>query len=455
MPTTRALSLVATGIPVRRPWYTARSDGDLSPPESASGSRQYRGREDVKFQPDTIIIEPGAVVCRVGVPGLLRFGQLELFAARQQWAELTQLANYACLKEYPEILAAEGVALPAGDEAAAKAFVGGTGPLGRYVSLLRAVAARTAHLAVEWLRVGYCQGNMNSDNTLLGGRTIDYGPYGWLERFEPMYQPFTSDQEGKFAFINQATAMNVNVVVLSKSFEQLLKHVSQHHQDLGQSGLTEAQAAGTLADASAELASIAKEEFASLFQAGFDDMRRRKLGLRRLCESVPEDAALWSQLSRLLCDSWADYTIFFRLLVDVHKDCAALEAREALALLSGSFYEAAPAVGEGRRAAGPRVDSPQWLLWLDKYLARLRADGDDGRGERVEQQAQTNPKFVLRNWMAVLAYEAASQGDYSVIEELMRVLQAPYEEQDAETSGRWFAKAPSWARGMPGCSYFS
>lgn len=90
------------------------------------------------------------------------------------------------------------------------------GPPSRYVNLYRCIAQRTAQLVADWLRVGYVQGNMNSDNTLLGGRTIDYGPYGWMERFDPFYQPFTSDKSGNFAFVRQPTAMTVNVQVLGE-----------------------------------------------------------------------------------------------------------------------------------------------------------------------------------------------------------------------------------------------
>lgn len=191
-------------------------------------------REVDKFPPDRYFSEPGAVMCRVAPRGgsFLRFAQLELFAHRREMDELLLLANYVCFREYPHLLCppfgrsgeerADGTVeksdfnsnsqltspLPSVKEMAA------VGPPGRYISLLRCVAKKCAHLVAEWLRVGYVQGNMNSDNTLLGGVTLDYGPYGLIEQYDPLYQPFTSDRDGKFAFLRQPQAMAMNLKTL-------------------------------------------------------------------------------------------------------------------------------------------------------------------------------------------------------------------------------------------------
>jgi uncharacterized protein YdiU (UPF0061 family) len=103
-----------------------------------------------------------------------------------------------------------------------------SGPVERYVALYRRIAQRTATLVAHWLRVGYVQGNMNSDNTLLSGATIDYGPYGWMERYDPFYQPFTSDSRGNFAFVRQPSAMNLNVAVLGKNSAGDNRHILRH-----------------------------------------------------------------------------------------------------------------------------------------------------------------------------------------------------------------------------------
>lgn len=136
--------------------------------------------------------------------------------------------------------------------------------------------------------MGYTQGNMNSDNTLLAGRTIDYGPYGWLERFDPSYQPFTSDAEGKFRFFNQPTAMNVNMAVLGDSIEVLVQAA------LARDGVQDPR---IMSDRVAEVRDLARFEFERQFAPVYESMRRAKLGLSTL---QPDDAALWTDLDKLL-----------------------------------------------------------------------------------------------------------------------------------------------------------
>ena len=155
---------------------------------------------------------------------------------RGELQELQQLADYTCFREFPHLLqitaaptggseekSVEFASIPPTVSSAASPIplppALTAGPPERYIELFRCVAQRTAALVAEWLRVGYVQGNMNSDNTLLGGRTLDYGPYGWMERYDPHYQPFTSDPVGNFAFVRQPTAMSVNDAVLGELSE--------------------------------------------------------------------------------------------------------------------------------------------------------------------------------------------------------------------------------------------
>lgn len=145
-----------------------------------------------------------------------------------------------------------------------------------------------ARLVSEWLRVGYTQGNMNSDNTLLAGRTIDYGPYGWLERFDPSYQPFTSDGEGKFSFLKQPTAMNVNVAVLGESIEVLI------HAALQRDGITDPR---IVSENIGRVRDLAHMEFERQFVPVYENMRRAKLGLST---TQSDDATLFSDLDKLL-----------------------------------------------------------------------------------------------------------------------------------------------------------
>ena len=192
-----------------------------------------------------LLTEPGAILCRVS-RSYLRFGQLELFAIREEYDQLVQLADYVCFREYPELL---DITIPLhGSEADIQIsdtfnnrkdtnILKSTeykdseqtpqlllptqlipGAVERYIELYRLITQRTARLVAHWLRVGYTQGNMNSDNILLSGVTIDYGPYGWMEQYDRNYQPFTGDKRGDFAYAQQSEAMGVNVKVLGTSW---------------------------------------------------------------------------------------------------------------------------------------------------------------------------------------------------------------------------------------------
>jgi hypothetical protein len=172
-----------------------------------------------KFAPRTPMAEPGAVLCRVA-RSFLRFGHLELFAQRGEKEQLLALADYVCFREFPHLLCDTPGGILDADHASIRAQLDGTAPAlahgspARYVSLYRCIALSTAELVAQWMRVGYVQGNMNSDNTLLGGRTVDYGPFGFLEKYQKLYQPFTGDSMGNFAFSRQPEAMRYNLEVL-------------------------------------------------------------------------------------------------------------------------------------------------------------------------------------------------------------------------------------------------
>lgn len=270
VPTTRALTLIATNQGIRRPWYASTSQSN---PYPASG-----GGVNGKFPPDTMVVEPGAIVCRVS-RSFLRFGHLEIFGHRQELQELLQMADYICLREYPHLL---GVDLPT--DALPDSIPPGSPR--RYIELFRAITSRVAYLVSQWLRVGYIQGNMNSDNTLVGGRTMDYGPFGWMETFDPHYQPFTSDAYGNFTFIRQPTAMQVNLRTLASSaFEPLLKYVAKSH-DVDVHPFID------------ELHKVVEEEYLQKFTEHYAEVQREKLGLSMFVGS--SDDELWSSLMRVM-----------------------------------------------------------------------------------------------------------------------------------------------------------
>ena len=202
---------------------------------------------------------------------------------RDEIHELLQLADYICFREYPHLLAV-------------------ISPANRYIQLYREIANKTAFLVTEWLRVGFVQGNMNSDNTLLGGRTVDYGPYGFLEDYNPFYQPFTSDTDGKFAYIRQASAMSVNVKVLGRSIEKLLSAIVLDQNEKEKK--------------LEEINKIADDEFENLFMKHYTAMQRSKLGLFG-DDDTTSIRQLYKDLEQLMYNCHVDFTVFFRLLCSV------------------------------------------------------------------------------------------------------------------------------------------
>jgi uncharacterized protein YdiU (UPF0061 family) len=343
VPTTRALSLVATGEHVIRDMFY---DGNPAP-------------------------EPGAVVCRVA-PSFLRFGNFQIHAARNEPELLKQLVDYVVKFHFPRMKT--------------------------YEEFFSEVCARTARLMVDWMRLGFVHGVMNTDNMSILGLTIDYGPYGWLEGFDTQWTPNTTDAPTlRYIYGNQAAIAHWNLARLAESLVSLMD-VKQLEGGLAL--------------------------FAGTFEAGWNRAIADKLGLR----SVPEELA--AGLFRALAAAETDFTIFFRNL------CVEEPSIEALQ----------PAFYADRPADDPLVD------WLRLYREKLKEEAVGPR-ERIEAMKKANPKYVLRNYLAVQAIEAMEQGDASVLERLMRVLQRPYDEQPEHTE--LAARRPEWARDRAGCSALS
>uniref|UniRef100_A0A7S0IW07 Selenoprotein O n=1 Tax=Calcidiscus leptoporus TaxID=127549 RepID=A0A7S0IW07_9EUKA len=399
VPTTRALSLVASRSQyVRRMWY-AEDD---------------RGRD---HPPDTMVSERCAITCRAA-PSFLRVGHVELHSRRlmrpagpgetpqdEARAQLEALLAHAIRREF----AAE---------------VDAAAPLAeRCLQLLRAFVERQAALAVHWLRVGYVQGNMNSDNCLLSGRTMDYGPFGFVEEYTPLWSPFTSDMERKFGFERQPVAAQVNVLTLARALVPLLGEGDEEAID--------------------KLQSLVQDGYKASVEGKLAEMRRAKLGLSIWDEEAR--TALWPQLSALMAKSRVDYTILFRQLsyfssADI---CADDASERLLKKLQCAFYcEAAAA--EAR---------DEWLSWIALYTARLQADGR-GDAERMAEMQATSPKYIPREWMLVHAYEAAERGDTSVLEELLALFTQPFDEQP-HLEEKYYRTTPPEFRKKAGVAFFS
>ena len=412
--TTRALCVVGTGATVIRPWYASKSNSPNNSSENA-------------FPPNMMQREPGAVLCRVSKT-FVRFAHLELLAKRQEYEQLIKLTDFVIMREYPDLLVPEDVAFNAAQEVESIQ----RGSPARYVNLFRAIAQSTSRLVVNWIRVGYVQGNMNSDNTHIGGRTIDYGPFGVLEQFDHSYQPFTSDGDGKFSFSQQPQAMQVNVFVLGDAFSYLIK---KRCEELG---LSSQETEGFLRD----INTIRKSEFGQYFRQQFDNMRRCKLGLDSF---GTQEHDLHSELEQLMYASNVDYTILYRELGTVNsKD----SAESGLSKLVHAFYNY------------DKSDKKGWISWLDKYIQRIKyqesmEDGLDATARKALMD-RTNPKFILRNWMSTLAYETATNGESEedLVMELFELLKDPYAEQPHRAE-KWYQRTPHWAQGMPGVAFLS
>jgi uncharacterized protein YdiU (UPF0061 family) len=372
VPTTRALSLVATGEPVVRDMF-------------------YDGNPEE---------EPGAVVCRVA-PSFVRFGNFEIHAAHREDDALKRLADYVIAMHFPAHFPQAGAPSPA-----------------TYVRWFEEICRRTAFLAAEWMRVGFVHGVLNTDNMSILGLTIDYGPYGWLEGYDPGWTPNTTDAHGRrYCYGNQPGIAQWNLVRLANAIYPLVGEAAPLEQAL----------AG----------------FVASYEREAGRMMAAKLGLAALDRDG--DDTLLADLVGQLQQVETDMTLFFRLLAALPLDGAADAADDAalVGILRRAFYT------EDALAPDPRG---KLAAWLRRYIARARQD-EVPAAARQSRMNGVNPKYVLRNYLAQLAIDALAQGDASVMERLMKVLERPYDEQPAHDE--LAERRPDWARNRPGCSALS
>ncbi|MCW5580934.1 MAG: YdiU family protein [Luteimonas sp.] len=373
IPTTRALSLVATGETVVRDMF-------------------YDGRPRA---------EPGAVVCRVA-PSFLRFGHFELPYSRGDVELLRHLADFCIWRDFPHLLGERaGAAL--GELRAAAVF--GERLYGDWFG---EVCERTARLAAGWMRVGFVHGVLNTDNMSILGLTIDYGPYGWIDDYDPDWTPNTTDAGSRrYRFGWQPRIAHWNLMRLAQALSPLF---------------------GDAAPLQAGL-----DRYAAEYTRTDRDNVARKLGL---AECRDDDVERMRALHGLMQATQADMTLFFRALADVDAANPSLEA------MRDAFYDDA-LLGEHDEA---------FTAWLCDYADRLAQDPLNAAQRRGRMQA-ANPKYVLRNYLAQQAIDRAEAGDASGVEELLDVMRRPY---DAQPGREAFAgKRPDWARERPGCSMLS
>ncbi|MFM7121087.1 MAG: protein adenylyltransferase SelO family protein, partial [Gammaproteobacteria bacterium] len=286
------------------------------------------------------------------------------------------------------------------------------GPMA-YVALFDEVTERTARLMADWMRVGFVHGVTNTDNLSILGLTIDYGPYGWLEDFNPDWTPNTTDGEGRrYRYGNQPSIAHWNLLQLANALYPVIGEA-------------------------APLEAILRA-YPDRYRGHWQNAMAAKLGL--LVWAGEADNALADDLQTLLQAAETDMTIWFRALAGVTPD---LSDEAALDALRGAFY--------GPAALMPDLAS-RWHAWLARYRQRLAADGRPD-AERAAAMKRVNPRYVLRNYLAQLAIDAAEGGDFSLIRTLLTVLRRPFDEQPEHAA--WAGLRPDWARTRVGCSMLS
>ena len=361
VPTTRALSLVGTGEPVLRDMF-------------------YNGNARD---------EPGAVVCRVA-PSFIRFGNFEILAARGDEALLAQLVDFTIARDFAHI---EGTDAE------------------RRAAWFAEVCERTAVMVVHWMRVGFVHGVMNTDNMSILGLTIDYGPYGWLDNFDPTWTPNTTDAAGRrYRFAQQPAIAQWNLMRLADALRSVCEPAAL------QAGL---------------------DRFHAVYTVEYDVMTAAKFGF--VSPDVERRAVMRDGFA-LLYEVNVDYTLFFRALSEIPD--ALLADTSTLLLLGDVFYD----------EDAQRTHHDALTQWLARWHALVVGDGGAFMQRRARMQ-RVNPRYVLRNYLAQQAIDLAEGGDMSRIATLLEVMRRPYDDQPQYAA--FAARRPEWAKTKAGCSMLS
>ena len=327
-------------------------------------------------------LETAAVVTRVA-PSFIRFGHFEHFAARRQTHELRQLADYVIDRFYPDCRTE---------------LEFGANP---YAALLHRVTKRSADMVAHWQAVGFCHGVMNTDNMSILGLTIDYGPFQFMDAYDPSHICNHSDTQGRYAFDAQPSVVRWNLFALAQALLSLIEDPT--------------------------LARAALYAFEPTFLAALQQRLCAKLGwtdeidsgasLLTETDTAPLRSGVIDSLLRLLAQGRVDYSIFWRRL-------SVAVANDDFAPVRDLFID---------QAAIER-----WLISFRELSAHI------DKALQADLMLNSNPKFVLRNYLAESAIAAAKNKDFSMVGTLLRVLQAPFDEHpDCEA---YAAFPPDWAQ---------
>lgn len=380
VPTTRALSLIKTGDKVMRDMF-------------------YDGRA---------AYEQGAIVCRVA-PSFIRFGNFQIHAVMQEHNVLKQLADFTIRTHFSHLLESSD------DEPSELAE---TAEIKKetYLAWLNEIISTTVDMIVHWQRVGFVHGVMNTDNMSIHGLTIDYGPYGWLDNYDPNWTPNTTDAQGKrYRFDNQPYIAHWNIVQFAQALFPLVEDVDALQEAVNQ--------------------------YPIQFKQKYLAMMRSKLGLKTEQDT---DTALITDLESLLSAIETDMTLFYRTLAKWNFDQGRPTPDLPTTVFFNDVYYQAEQITEEY--------TEQFDHWMQAYAVRLGQEPYDF-AQWQHAMNQVNPKFVLRNYLAQQAIEKAEQGDYSEIYRLQDIMRNPYGEQPEHEA--YAQKRPEWARHKAGCSALS
>ena len=314
-------------------------------------------------------IESAAVVTRLS-PSHVRFGSFEVFFYRGQREAIAMLADYVIARHFPALAAAPD----------------------KYPRFLNEVVTRTAHLMAKWQAVGFMHGVMNTDNMSILGLTFDYGPFGFMETYDPGHICNHSDHGGRYAFDQQPQIGLWNLACLAQALAPIIPE---------------------------DEAKAILDGYSPAFAEHYIELMSRKLGLTRCGR---EDFSLIEPLLELMRASQLDYTNLFRSL---------------------GLFKSAP--GEENSVLRDQfIDRPAFDAWAEAYRVRLRREpGSDE--ERKARMDSVNPKYILRNYLAQTAIGMAEQTrDFSEVDRLLGLLSRPYDEQPEME--RYAEPAPEWAR---------
>jgi uncharacterized protein YdiU (UPF0061 family) len=376
IPTSRSLTLYTSKTQkVSRPWFRENS---------------------YSVDPEVMISEDIAISTRVA-PSFLRVGQLELFARRARknehanaLKELEEMVLHIIHREYKQEIN-EDLSLDK-----------------KVLLLAKEFRNRLASLIANWIRVGYCQGNFNSDNCAVGGFTLDYGPFGFCDLYDPKYQPWTSGGD-HFSFLHQQVAAQRNFHMFYTSLLALIQNNQETQNELKE----------------------IRDGFSTTMQDKIEKMWASKLGLKKFNQE------LFDELHILMIKTSLDYTIFFRELSSIPKDINTLKK---------SFY---------KDYTNNEQILSQWSLWLEKWKLLIDISSKESQENLSKKMKTINPKYTLREWLLVPAYKQASLGDYTLVKELQEVMINPYDEQSIEVQNKYYALKPTQYFEIAGISHVS